>query len=224
MRAVNTVSRILAVAAASAALASLAAADAPYPSQPGAEIVQGGADAGFLELFSTLAAQGPVLAKFTEYRFFPFRTAPVVLQGEMRFSPERGLSLHYLRPEESVVIADEQGLILRDASGRSRVIQKDPHLPDIGGILVPILRFESAPLFKAFHVHGALSGLAWRVDFVPRSAEVARWVGTVTVEGSAGTVARIEFRRSSTQRVEIHLEPPATGVSFGAEERKRYFR
>lgn len=215
---------VLALALGLAALRGAAPPDAPFPDKPGPEIPAAGADAGFRDLFRALASRGSVLANFTEYRWFPFRTAPVVLNGEMRFSRELGLSLHYLKPEQRVVIADAGGLVLRDASGRSRAIKPDERTPDIGGTLLPILRFDEAELFRVFHVSGARSGGAWRVDFVPRSAEVARWVGTVTVAGAGDAVARIEFHRSSSQRIEIRIEPPATGVTFGAADRRLYFR
>jgi hypothetical protein len=221
----RSISRPALVLAITCGLMALAAvAGGPYPAEPGPEIPATGADAGFRDLFRTLAAQGSVLANFTEYRWFPFRTAPVVLQGEMRFSRELGLSLHYVRPEERIVIADAGGLVLREASGRSRAIRPDERTPDLGATLVPILRFDEAELLREFHVRGARSGPAWRIDFVPRSADVARWIGSVTVEGEGGSVARIEFRRSASQRIEIRVDSPATGVVFGADERKRFFR
>jgi hypothetical protein len=203
--------------------AGAAPADSPYPAQAGPEIFAGDAG-GFLELFRALAAQGSVRSDFVERRWFPFRTAPVVLRGDMRFSRELGLSLHYTKPEERIVIADSGGLILRDATGRSRQIHPDDRTPDLGGTLVPVLRFDEKELFKGFHVRGARSGNAWRIDFTPRAAEVARWVGTIIVEGRGGSVSRIEFRRSATQRIEIQIESTATGVTFGPDERKRYFR
>ena len=215
---------VLALSLGLAALCGAPPPDAPFPEKPGPELPAAGADAGFRELFRSLASRGSVLANFTEYRWFPFRTAPVVLDGEMRFSKELGLSLHYLRPEERMVIADAGGLVLRDASGRSRAIRPDDRTPDIGGTLLPILRFDEGELFRGFHVSGARSGGAWRIDFVPRSAELARWVGTVTVEGTGDTLSRIEIHRSSTQRIEIRVGAPAPGVTFGAADRKRYFR
>ena len=215
---------VLALALGLAALGRAAPADTPFPDKPGPELAAAGAGAGFRDLFGALASRGPVLANFTEYRWFPFRTAPVVLGGEMRFSRELGLSLHYMRPEERIVIADAGGLVLRDASGRSRAIQPDDRTPDIGGTLLPILRFDEGELFRVFHVRGARSGGAWRLDFIPRSAEIARWVGTVTVEGTGNTVSRIEFHRSSAQRIEIRVGAPAAGAAFGAADRRRYFR
>jgi hypothetical protein len=214
----------LAIAFRLAAPAGAAAADSPYPAQAGPEIFAGGADGGFLDLFRALAAQGSVRSDFVEYRWFPFRTAPVVLRGEMRFSRELGLSLHYTKPQESIVIADSAGLILRDATGRSREVHPDERVPDLGGTLAPVLRFDEKELFQGFRVRGARSGNAWRIDFTPRAAEVSRWVGTIIVEGTGESVSRIELHRSSTQRIEIQIESSATGVAFGPDERRRFFR
>lgn len=199
-------------------------AGTPYPAQPGPEISISGDGAGFRELFRTLAAQGSVRSRFTESRWFPFRSIPVVLKGEMRFSAKLGLSLRYVQPEERLVIVDDIGLILRDAGGRSREIHPGGQMPNVGGVLMTILRFDEASLFGAFHVRATRLGDAWRADFFPRSAQVARWIGTITVEGRHGLVERIEFRRSSSQRIEIKIDSSSTGVVFGADEQRRYFR
>jgi outer membrane lipoprotein-sorting protein len=224
IRNLQRISIALAIAVRLAAGAFAESADSQYPAQPGPEITAGERTGGFLDLFRILAAQGSVRTKFTEYRWFPFRTAPVVLRGEMRFSRELGLSLHYTSPQESIVIADAGGLILRDASGRSREIHPDERMPDLGGSLAPVLRFDDKELFEGFHVRGARLGNAWRIDFTPKAAELARMIGTIIVEGKDSTLSRIEFHRSSTQRIEIQIESSETGVTFGTDERKRYFR
>ncbi len=188
------------------------------------ELRAGGGDPRFHDLFQVLAGQGSVRSSFTENRWFPFRRVPVVLHGEMRFSRDWGLSLHYARPEERTLVADRQGLVLRDGAGRSRTIRPDESTPDIGGTLVPILRFDEADLYQRFRVFGAWAGESWRLEFLPRSAAVARWVGKISVEGRGRTVLRIEFRRSANQRIEIEIDSTATGVVFGPAERQRFFR
>lgn len=212
----------LAIAFGLGAPSSAAPANSPYPVKAGPEI-PAGADT-FQGLFRALAAQGSVRSSFIESRFFPFRKVPVVLLGEMRFSRVLGLSLHYTKPEERIVIADGTGLILREATGRSREIRPDDRMPDLGATLTPVLRFDENELFKGFHVRGVCLGNAWRMDFTPRDPGVARMVGTIIVEGRDNTVGRIEFRRSSTQRIEILIDSSVSGVTFGPEERKRYFR
>jgi hypothetical protein len=197
---------------------------AELPGEPGPELIAGENDADWQPLFAALKAKGAVVSAFTEHRWFPFRKAPVVLEGEMRFSPTRGLSLRYLRPDERLMIADAQGLLLRDARGRSRAVPPDPRAPDINAALLPVLRFDQAELSKQFHLHAVRAGEEWRLDFVPRAPELVRTLGRLTVIGAGEAVRRLEFRRSATQRVEILIGATQTGVTFTPEEEKRFFR
>jgi hypothetical protein len=197
---------------------------AELPTEPGPELILGENDAAWQPLFAALAAKGTVCSAFTEQRWFPFRKTPVVLEGEMRFSPARGLSLRYVRPDERLMIADARGLLLRDARGRNREVPADPRAPDINAALLPVLRFDRAELGKTFHLFAVRAGEEWRLDFVPRAAELARTLGRITVIGAGDAVRRLEFRRSATQRVEIIIGATQTGVLFTPDEEKRFFR
>ena len=197
---------------------------AELPAEPGPELILGDNDAAWQPLFAALAAKGTVCSAFTEQRWFPFRKTPVVLEGEMRFSPARGLSLRYVRPDERLMIADAKGMLLRDARGRSREVPADPRAPDINAALLPVLRFDRVELGKQFHLYAVRAGEEWRLDFVPRSAELARSLGRITVIGAGEAVRRLEFRRSATQRVEILIGATRTGVTFTPDEERRFFR
>jgi hypothetical protein len=197
---------------------------AELPTEPGPELILGENDAAWQPLFAALAAKGTVCSAFTEQRWFPFRKTPVVLEGEMRFSPTRGLSLRYVLPDERLMIADAKGLLLRDARGRSREVPADPRAPDVNAALLPVLRFDRAELAKTFHLFAVRSGEEWRLDFVPRSVELARTLGRITVIGVGDAVRRLEFRRSATQRVEILIGATQTSVTFTPEEERRFFR
>jgi hypothetical protein len=197
---------------------------AALPETPGAEIAPGESEAAWRPLFVALAARGSIWGDFTENRWFPFRKKPVVLKGEMRLSPARGLSLNYREPEVRTVIADAKGLAMRDAQGRTREVPPDPRATGPVTALLPIMRFDLAGLERAFTVKGARDGGAWRLEFVPRDPVLARALGTILVWGEAATVKRMEFRRSPKQRVEIVVEGARYGVSFTPEEERRYFR
>jgi hypothetical protein len=175
-------------------------------------------------LFIALAAQGAIRANFTESRWFPFRTKPVVLKGEMRLSPTRGLSLDYREPEVRTVIADGKGLAMRDARGRTREIPPDPRTTGPVTALLPIMQFDLDGLQRAFTLRGARDGGAWRLEFVPRDPGLARALGTVVVIGDDAMVSRLEFRHSPKNRVEIVIEGARAGVSFAPEEEQRFFR
>lgn len=194
------------------------------PAAPGVEIVPGESDAAWRPLFAALASQGSIWSTFTESRWFPFRNKPVVLKGEMRFSTTRGLSLDYREPEVRTVIADNQGLAMRDARGRTRDAPRDPRATGLVTALLPIMRFDLEALERTFALQGTRDGGAWRLEFVARDPGLARVLGTVVVSGEETTVRRLEFRHSPKERVEILIAGPRTGVTFTPEEERRYFR
>jgi hypothetical protein len=222
----NPAARPTAPAAAVLAVApaTLAPADPAYPPGPGPLLVPGVNDAAWRARFAALAAAGGVVASFTELRRFAFRPKPVMLQGEMRFDPRRGLSLHYLGPTEAWMIADDRGLLLRDARGRSHEVPNDPRAASAGAALLPILHFDLPVLARTFAIRGAGDEAAWRLDFAARDSGLARTLGAIVVEGTGATVREIELQRSANQRVEIRLAPPRTGVRFADEELRRNFR
>lgn len=197
---------------------------AAVPTAAGPELVAGENDAAWLPLFATLAGQGGVHSTFTEHRWFSVKKEPVVLHGELRHSDARGLSLHYMQPEEQVMVVDAKGLMLRNAAGRTRSMAADPKAPRIDSALLPVLRFDLPALLKLFSLHAARDGDDWRLDFLPRTPELARHLSTLTVEGAGERVRRLEFRRSAKQRVEVLIEKTEVGVAFTAEEEKRFFR
>lgn len=201
-----------------------AAARAAVPSAPGAELVAGENDGAWQPLFTALAAQGGVQSTFTEHRWFSVKKTPVVLHGELRHSAELGLSLRYTQPEEQVLVVDAKGLLMRNAQGRTRSMAADPKAPRIDAALLPVLRFDLPALLKLFTLRAARDGDDWRLDFTPRTPELARSLSVLTVEGTGESVRRLEFRRSAKQRVEVFIGTTQIGATFTAEEAKRFFR
>jgi hypothetical protein len=205
-------------------LLAFASGRAAPPTEPGPRLVAGENDAAWRPLFTTLAGRGALVARFTERRWFPFRREPVVLDGELRLAPGLGLSLHYLRPEERTLIADERGLLLRDAAGRSRELPADPRAAALNAALGPILRFDLVELARQFALHGARDSADWRLDLVPLDATLEHALGRVTIFGRENEVRRLEFRQSEKQRVEIEIVSTETGVIFTGAVLQRYFR
>jgi hypothetical protein len=197
---------------------------AAVPAAPGPELTIGENDAAWRPLFVALAAQGGVYSTFTEHRWFSVRKEPVVLRGELRHSADRGLSLRYMKPEEQVLVVDARGLLMRSADGRTRSMAADPRAPRIDAALLPVLRFDLPALVKLFSLRAARDGEDWRLDFAPRTPELARSLSTLVVEGTGESVRRLEFRRSAKQRVEVLIEETRIGVTFTPEEEKRFFR
>jgi len=180
-------------------------------------------DPAWFEFGGALRQQPSVTADFTELRYFSFARTPVALKGEVRVSADHGLSLHYLEPEDQIVISDRQGVLVRTAKGE-RSPPSDPQAAAANLALLSVLRLDLSPLAEKFELYGRRTGPTWALALVPRSDELRRALGQITVEGEAASVHRIEFRRSLTQRVEILVEPPRSLGVFGAEELRRFFR
>jgi hypothetical protein len=174
-------------------------------------------------LAGELRSEAAVTAGFTEFRWFAFKNTPTVLKGEVRVSADRGLSLHYLEPEEQTVIIDQQGGLLRSATG-DRAMPSDPRADAANFALLHLLRLDLALLSESFELYGRNADSGWILALVPRDAELRRSLGTIAVDGKGSAIIRIELRRSATQRVEITMTAPRTAGSFSPDELRRYFR
>jgi len=175
-------------------------------------------------LLAALAAKGALQASFTELRFFPFRRDPTVLKGTLRISPERGLSLQYVGPEASVLVADSSGILLRDSAGRSSPMPADSRQAGAIASLLPIMRFDLPSLFPRFDIRALRTGDNWRFEFSPRDPAAASALGTITVVGTGEDVRHLEFKRSERQRIEIEVEGTRSGITFTQAELRDYFR
>lgn len=192
--------------------------------QLGPQLVPGENDAEWQPLLLALAGKGSVFATFTEQRWFSFRRDPVVLTGEMRMSPEHGLSLRYLKPDEKMMIVDSRGIVLRNARGWSRVLKPDPESMNTGDALLRVMRFDLDGLVRDFEVHAVGDQKAWRFDFVPRAKELNEKVGPITVWGAEEKVVRLEMKPEKGPRIEIAINSAQENVTFTTTELEKFFR
>lgn len=192
------------------------------PVEPG-PVLDATAEAAWLPLLSRLGAPRPLFSSFEEERWFSVRKAPVVLRGEMRLEPSRGLSLFYREPEEKLVVLDAKGALLRDRRG-TRTLPPDPRGEGLEQALLPALRFDLAEIRRRFVVHAARDGADWRLDLVPKAQPTRRSLGNLVIQGTGDVVTRLEFRRSPTQRVTIKILATQDPAAFSAGDLQRFFR
>lgn len=178
---------------------------------------------GWTDLKETFARRADTIAEFTERRYFSFKKQPVELSGEVRISATRGLSLHYLTPEDRTVILDEQGMLVRGPAGETE-LPVDPRARAANEALRHILRFDFAALEKDFDIYGQRTGETWTLALSARTEAARRGIGTINVSGEGAAVRRIELRHSAKRSIEILNAPPRPSAPFTAEELKRYFR
>lgn len=175
------------------------------------------------ELTAQFARRPDQVADFEEQRFFPFRKEPIVVKGEVRVSPQRGLSLHYTAPDERIIIIDDRGMLLREPKGKESP-PPDPRATLANEALRHILRFDFAALAPNFELFGQRERVAWSLALVPRTATVRRAIGNIFVQGEGDFVRRIELHKSAKQHIDIVMAPPRPAAAFTAEEIQRYFR
>lgn len=179
--------------------------------------------ADWKDLTEALAHRPDTLADFTERRRFSFKKQAVELTGEVRVSAAHGLSLHYLKPEERIVVLDAQGLRTPGAPG-AKAPPADPRMQAANAALLDALRLDLAALTGRFELYGRRTGDTWTIALVPREATLRRAVERITVEGAAAVVNRIEIRHSAKQTIEILLAAPKAIAPFTAEDVAKYFR
>jgi hypothetical protein len=175
------------------------------------------------ELATQFAQQPDATAEFQEKRFFPFRKEAVTLRGEVRVSRARGLSLHYAAPEERTVILDEQGMLVREASGQ-KAPPPDPRASAANDAMWHVLRFDFAALAEKFDLYGERVANKWSLALVPHDDAVRRALGNIFVEGEGPAVRKIVLYRSARQHIDIEIAPPRTSSAFTGEEVRQYFR
>jgi hypothetical protein len=202
----------------------LPATDVAELMTPAHRIAVGENDATWKDLAAALQANGNVAAPFTENRHLPFKKIPVVFTGDMRLSPERGLSLAYTKPENQLMIVDSKGVLLRDARGRQRELPNDPRAQAATTALLHVMRFDLLELSKNFELYGQRTGDDWQLVFDPRPGELANVLSRLIVTGHGSHVKKLEMRKSSLQGIEILIGDVRTHVDLTAEETQKFFR
>ncbi len=161
---------------------------------------------------------------FSEQRFFPFRKAPVELQGVLRMWDGRGLSISY--PEKRIgIIADEAGVLLRKYSKDEGFRQKSGGASESDSIdlLRAAFAFDVEVLEEAFEMEWAEDRDGWAITMTPRDPEMGK-IERLVISGSEASVKTIEMVFGSDRRIEIHPLEESGLSGFSAEEERLYFR
>lgn len=178
------------------------------------------------EAFQTADA---IHATFREERHLAIRRTPLELSGEMRFQTGLGLSLHYQSPEERTVIVDDEGVLLRDARGRSRRAPLKSEAAASAAVLLKVLRFDLSALAENFFIVATPrtpppEAAPWSIRFEPTEKAAAKGIAALLVSGHGREINRIVLGPGTTEEIVITILSVDRQPAFPAEVTRAFFR
>lgn len=141
-------------------------------------------------------------AQFSETRTLPGMSRPLVLHGEIRFTPGKHLLWAVNKPYtyRFEIAGDKITETLPDGTRQTKPLAKTPWAEALFKLFSALFGGDSDALARYFEVSPGADGLV----LVPRSATLAKWVTrivtvgkplphTVTIHGSDGGATRLDF-------------------------------
>lgn len=181
--------------------------------------------AALVELREAIQQRGAIQAEFVERRQIAFKREAIELRGELAYAPGKGLSLHYLEPEEHRVVLSGNSLISEDDEG----MLQERRIPRRYAALQAVLTLDVDALSKQFKVYYA-SGDEWSFGLFAEGETRTgprRSVGSpsesIIVQGSGTVVERIELQRTGSIKVVIELSAVSELDARDTEALNRFF-
>lgn len=161
------------------------------------------------------AAASSYAARFTETRTLPGMSRPLVLHGEIRFTPGKHLLWAVNKPYtyRFEIAGDKISETLPDGSRQGKPLAKTPWAEALFKLFSALFGGDPGALARYFEVSPNADGLV----LVPRSATLAKWVTrivtvgkplphTLTIHESDGGATRLDFTALGPRPA----SPPAT--------------
>lgn len=178
-----------------------------------------------VELRKAIEERGAIQAAFLETRQIVFKRDVIQLRGILAYSPEKGLSLYYLEPEENRVILSGASLLTEGEDGALQ----ERRIPARYASLQAILTLDVEALAKQFKVYYT-PGNEWRFGLLaegetrtgPRRS-IGSPTETIVVSGKGTIVERIELQRAGSMKVVIEIADIAELDAGDTESINRFF-
>jgi hypothetical protein len=155
------------------------------------------------ELMRDLAATGASTTAFVETRHSGALRTPLVVTGELRYTPPARLERSVRSPvEERYVVAGDTFTIERKG-GAPRTVSL-ASLPALGAFLECIratLRGDLATLRRFYRVEIAGESAAWTLVLLPSDPEMADLVSVIRITGTRGRLTGMEVVEAGGDRV-----------------------
>jgi hypothetical protein len=211
-----------------ALLAGVARAEpAPAPKPPAPAPKADATDIGSLE--ALLARFGKIegmRARYQEEKRIALLKRPLVSEGRIEFARPGLLLRKAEKPEASAVLLDRDNLRMADASGtRTIALQESPLVRNFVQTFVHVLSGDRAALDKLYQMSFTkLAGGAWRLQLLPRGADLSRIVKRATLEGTGATVSQMTLEEENGDSTVLRFSDVDLNVHYDAASRARTFR
>ena len=154
-------------------------------------------------LMSELAAVPASRTRFVETRHLAMLTQPLELKGSLSYERPNRLVKHVETPFDELLTVDGEALSLVNKSKgeqRSLSLREQPALGALVEGVRATLAGDRAQLERHYRVQFSGRRDAWRLQLVPRAAQVRAHVESITVSGAAARPQRIEVLESTGDR------------------------
>jgi hypothetical protein len=142
-------------------------------------------------------------ARFVETRHIALLTQPVELKGSLSYERPHRLAKHVQSPVDELLSVDGDALtVLNKTRGEQRVISLREQ-PAAGALVASVratLAGDLAQLQRHYQVELSGTRAAWRLRLIPRDAQLARHVESITLAGAAARLERIDALETSGDR------------------------
>jgi len=154
-------------------------------------------------LMSEMAAVPASRTRFVETRHLAMLTQPLELKGSLSYERPNRLVKHVETPFDELLTVDGEVLsLVNNTKGqrRSLSLREQPALGALVEGVRATLAGDRAQLERHYRVQFSGRRDAWRLQLVPRAAQVRAHVESITVSGAAARPQRIEVLESTGDR------------------------
>jgi hypothetical protein len=136
-------------------------------------------------LISRLAKPAPAIVDFTEVRFSPLLTQPVIVSGTLGYEGPDTLDRRVTSPyREDTEIRGNAVKVRREGEPeRSFGLKRAPELQGLLSAFTALLAGDSAAVERGFAISAQGSEAAWHVTLIPRDARLSKRVQQIRIDG-----------------------------------------
>lgn len=180
-------------------------------------------------LLSRLAASPGFEARFREEKRIALLAAPLVTEGELRYSAPSRFVRQTTSPAPSVLLLEGRELRMGDHRGTERInLDSNPVVRQFVDGFMAVMRGDRTALEAAYTLAFRLTDPrdpeAWELSLTPRSTALQRVLTRLVLRGRATTLRAMTVHETSGDQSETVFSQVDPARRFTPAEISRYFR